>query len=65
MLGSLLFNTNTYNMFFEKYGCDIVSYIDDKRPHTHDSELYTALSKLKNCTENLFTLLRKIMISKM
>ena len=64
MLGSLLFNTNTCNMFLEKYGCDIVSYVDDKRPQTHDSELYTALGKLKNCTENLFTSLRKIIISK-
>ena len=42
-------------MFFEKYECDIASYADDNTPHTYDSELYTVLSKLKNCTDNLLT----------
>ena len=42
-------------MFFEKYECDIASYADDSTPHTYDSDLYTALSKLKNCTDSLFT----------
>ena len=41
-------------MFFEKYECDIASYADDSTPHTYDSDLYTALSKLKNCTGSLF-----------
>ena len=42
-------------MFFEKYECDIASYADDNTPHTYDSDLYTVLSKLKNCTDSLFT----------
>ena len=42
-------------MFFDKYGCDIISYADDNTPHTYDSDLYTVLSKLKNCTGSLFT----------
>ena len=44
-----------YDMFFEKYECDIASYADDNAPHTYDSDLYTVLSKLKNCTDSLFT----------
>ena len=42
-------------MFFEKYECDIASCADDNTPHTYDSDLYTVLSKLKNCTDSLFT----------
>ena len=42
-------------MFFKKYGCDITSYADDNTPHTYDSDLYTVLSNLKNCTSDLFT----------
>ena len=42
-------------MFFEKYKCDIASYADDNTPHTYDLDLYTVLSKLKNCTDSLFT----------
>ena len=38
-------------MFLEKYEYDIASYADD----TYDSDLYTVLSKLKNCTDGLFT----------
>ena len=43
------------DMFFEKYECDIASYAHDKTPHMYDSDLYTVLSKLKNCTDSLFT----------
>ena len=39
-------------MFFE---CDIASYADCNTLHTYDSDLYTVLSKLKNCTDSLFT----------
>ena len=46
-------------MFFEKYECDIVSYADDNTPHTCDSDLYIILSKLKNCTDSLFTWFKK------
>ena len=42
-------------MFFEKYECDIASYADDNTPHIYDSDLYNILSKLKNCTDSLFT----------
>ena len=42
-------------MFFEKYECDIASYAVDNTPHTYDSDLYTVLSKLKNCKDSLFT----------
>ena len=42
-------------MFFEKYECEIASYADDNTPHIYDSDLYTVLSKLKNCTDSLFT----------
>ena len=55
ILSPLLFNINMCDMFFEKYECDIASYADDNTPHTYDSDLYTVLSKLKNCTDSLFT----------
>ena len=42
-------------MFFEKCERDIASYADDNTPNTYDSDLYTVLSKLKNCTDSLFT----------
>ena len=54
MLGPLLFNINICDMFFEKYECDIASYPDDNTPRIYDSDLYTVLSKLKNCANNLF-----------
>ena len=41
-------------MFFEKYECDTASYTDNT-PHTYESDLYTVLSKLKNCKDSLFT----------
>ena len=41
-------------MFLEICECDIASYSDDHTPHTYDSDLYTILSKLKNCTDSLF-----------
>ena len=53
-LGPLLFNINICDMVFEKYKCDIASYADDNTPHTYDSDLYTILSKLKNCKYSLF-----------
>ena len=40
---------------FERYECDIASYADHNTPHTYDSDLYTVLSKPKNCTDSLFT----------
>ena len=54
ILGHLLFNINICKMFFQKYECDIASYADGNTPHTYDSDLYTVLSKLKNCTDGLF-----------
>ena len=48
-------------MFFEKYECDIASYADDNTPHTYGSDLYTVLSKLKNCTHGL----EKIILNQM
>ena len=55
ILCPLLFNIIMCDMFFEKYECDIASYADDNTPHTYGSDLYTVLSKLKNCTDSLFT----------
>ena len=55
ILGPLLFIINMRDMFFEKYECDITSYADDNTDHTYDSDLYTVLNKLKNCTDSLFT----------
>ena len=46
---------NICDMFFEKYECNIASYADDNTPNTYESDLYTVLSKLKNCTDSLFT----------
>ena len=46
-------------MFFEKCEYDIASYADDNIPHTYASDLYTVLSKLKNCTDSLFTLFKE------
>ena len=42
-------------MFFFFFECDIASYADDNTRHTYDSDLYTVLSRLKNCTDSLFT----------
>ena len=47
-------------MFFEKYECDIASYTNDNTPQTYDSDLYTVLSKLKNCADSLLTWFKKI-----
>ena len=55
ILGPLLFNIDMCDMFFEKYECHIASYADHNTPLTCDSDLYTILSKLKNCTDSLFT----------
>ena len=44
-----------WDMSFKKYECDIASYADDNAPHTRDSDLYTILSKLKNCTDSSLT----------
>ena len=55
ILGPLLCNINLCDMIFEKCECDIASYADDNTPQTYDSDLYTILSKLKNCTDSLFT----------
>ena len=41
LLGPLLFNINICDTFFEKYECDIASYVDDNTPHTYDSDLYS------------------------
>ena len=54
ILAPLLFNINICDMFFEKDKCDIASYAGDNTPHTYESDLCTALSKLKNCTDSLF-----------
>ena len=54
ILGPLFFTVNICDMFFEKYACD-TSYADDNTLHTYDSDLYTVLSKLKNCTDSVFT----------
>ena len=43
------------DMFFEKYECDSASHANDNTPHTYDSDLYTILGKLRNCTDSLFT----------
>ena len=63
--GSILcppfFNINICDLFFEKYECDIASYADDNTPHTYDSDLYTVLSKLKNCTRGW----KKIILNQM
>ena len=55
ILGQLLFNINICNMFYKKCECGAASYADDNTPHTYDSDLYTVLSKLTNCTDSLFT----------
>ena len=55
LLGPFLFNINICDMFFDKYECDIGSYGDDNTSHTYDSDIYTVLSKLKNCADSLFT----------
>ena len=54
ILAPLLFNINICDMFFEKDKCDIASYAGDNTPHTYESDLCTALNKLKNCTDSLF-----------
>ena len=47
-------------MFFEKHECDIASYFDANTPHTYNSDLYAALSKLKTVQRVCSHGLRKI-----
>ena len=55
ILGSHLLNISMCDMLFEKYECDMASYTDDNTPHKYGSDVYTVLSKLKHCTDSLFT----------
>ena len=34
-------------MLFEKYECDIGSYVDDDTLHTYDSDFCTVISKIR------------------
>ena len=46
-------------MFFEKYECELPATLMMMMPHTYYSDLYTVLSKLKNCANSLFTLFKE------
>ena len=53
ILGPLLFNINTLDMFFEQKDVNIAAYADDNTPYICDKNLEALLSKLQICTLKL------------
>ena len=54
ILGPLLFNINTLDMFFEQKDVNFAAYADDNTPYFCDKNRVVLLSKLRICTLNLF-----------
>ena len=54
ILGPLLFNINTLDMFFEQKGVNFTAYTDDNTPYFFDKNPVVLLSKLQICTLKLF-----------
>ena len=54
ILGSLLFNINTLDMFFEQKDVNFAAYADDNTPYFCDKNLEVLLSKLQICALKLF-----------
>ena len=54
ILGPLLFNINTLDMFFEQKDVNFAAYADDNTPYFCDKNLKVLLSKLQICALDLF-----------
>ena len=54
ILGPLLFNINTLDMFFEQKDVNFTAYADDNTPYFCDKNLEVLLSKLQICALKLF-----------
>ena len=54
ILGPLLFNINTLDMFFEQKDVNFAAYADDNTPYFFDKNLEVLLSKLQICALKLF-----------
>ena len=54
ILGPLLFNINTLDMFFEQKDVNFAAYADDNTPYFSDKNLEVLLSKLQICALKLF-----------
>ena len=54
ILGPLLFNINTLDMFFEQKDVNFAAYADDNTPYFCDKNRVVLLSKLRICTLKLF-----------
>ena len=54
ILGPLLFNINTLDMFFEQKDVNFAAYADDNTPYFCDKNLEVLLSKLQICALKLF-----------
>ena len=53
ILGPLLFNINTLDMFFEQKDVNFAAYADDNTPYFFDKNLEVLLSKLQICALKL------------
>ena len=53
ILGPLLFNINTLDMFFEQKDVNFAAYADDNTPYFCDKNLEVLLSKLQICALKL------------
>ena len=58
ILGSLLFNIHTWDIFFDIIECDIASYADDNTPYNFDFNLGHAASSLEKSTNSLLNWFR-------
>ena len=53
ILGSLLFNICTCDIFFDVIECDVASSADDNTPYNFDFNIYNAISNLEKSTNSL------------
>ena len=54
ILGPLLFIVYIYDMFYDIYDCNIVSYAGDNTPYASSSNLDAVINNLEESTNNLF-----------
>lgn len=59
ILGSLLFNIDISDTFYDINKCDIASYTDDNTPYTSDFNLVEIIQEVELITKNLFEWIKK------
>ena len=59
ILGSLLFNIHTWDIFFDIIECDIASYADDNTPYNFYFNLDNVISNLEKSTNSLLNWFRE------